>query len=337
MAAADINSDDYYKVLGVSKGSADNDIAKAYKRQALKYHPDKNPDNKDVAEEQFKRITEAYEVLHDPDKRKQYDQFGKAGLQGGGGGGGGPGGGMSFHHADDIFKAFFGGNDPFSMFFNGDGMDGGGMFMDQGMGGKGGGQRIVFGMPGMGGKGKGSGRRPSAPPAPPPPPHAMANGTEVVVRDLAKAQEHNGKLGRTAGWNASSSRYEVEIGDSDEKQTISLKPANLTQVCSVEVVGIESTPELNGQNGTILNYIEAQARYMVKLKQRMSNGRDTVGLQPINVVLRTGTRVIVQGLSNEAFNGLMGVIKEIDREAMRYTVETQNGKSIKIKLDNVIC
>merc|ERR1719504_508032 len=104
-APADINSDDFYKVLGVDRGASDQEIAKAYKKLALKHHPDKNPDNKENAEENFKKVTEAYETLSSADKRKTYDQFGKAGLQGGGGGG--PGGGVSFQQADDIFKAFF--------------------------------------------------------------------------------------------------------------------------------------------------------------------------------------------------------------------------------------
>merc|ERR1719277_139081 len=139
----DIKSDDLYKVLGVDRNASENEIAKAYKKLALKYHPDKNPDNKEAAEENFKVITEAYEVLHDPDKRKSYDQFGKQGLQGGAGG---PGGGVSFQQADEIFKAFFGGNDPFSMFFGGDDDDGpfGGFGGMPGMHGGGGGPRIVF-------------------------------------------------------------------------------------------------------------------------------------------------------------------------------------------------
>lgn len=356
--APDVNSDDYYKVLGVDKGASDSDIAKAYKKAALKFHPDKNPDNKEKAEENFKKVTEAYETLHDPEKRKTYDQFGKAGLQGGGGMG--PGGGVSFQQADQIFKAFFGGNDPFSMMF-GDDEDGAASFFNGGRGGPGG-PRVVFrqgggmpgssgmpggmpggfgfdfgggGMPGMmGGMGKGAGRR-SAAQAPPPPPHAMTAGTQVVVRDLAKAQEHNGRLGKIASWNASSNRYEVTIGD--DELTLSLRPTNLTQTCSVEIVGVESQGELNGQAGEIINYGEDNKRYVVRLKKKMANGRDVIALFPANVILRIGTRVVTQGLSNADFNGLMGQIKDIDREANRYTVDLQNGKSIKIKFENVLC
>ncbi|MDP6381010.1 MAG: DnaJ domain-containing protein, partial [Phycisphaerae bacterium] len=72
---------DYYKVLGVSRGAPPEDIKSAYRRAALKYHPDRNPDDKE-AEQKFKECAEAYEVLSDPEKRKLYDQFGHAGLRG---------------------------------------------------------------------------------------------------------------------------------------------------------------------------------------------------------------------------------------------------------------
>lgn len=89
---------DYYEVLGVSKDASETEIKKAYRKQALKYHPDKNPDNKE-AEEKFKEAAEAYEVLSNPEKKSRYDQFGHAGM----GGAGGFGGGMSM---DDIFSSF---------------------------------------------------------------------------------------------------------------------------------------------------------------------------------------------------------------------------------------
>ena len=92
---------DYYEVLGLSKGASADEIKKAYRKLALKYHPDKNPDNKE-AEEKFKEAAEAYEVLGNAQKKQQYDQFGHAGM-GGAGGFGGAGGGMSM---DDIFSQF---------------------------------------------------------------------------------------------------------------------------------------------------------------------------------------------------------------------------------------
>ncbi len=79
---------DYYEILGVSKGADEGEIKKAYRKMALKYHPDKNPGDKE-AEEKFKEAAEAYEVLSDSNKRARYDQFGHAGMNGGGGFGGG--------------------------------------------------------------------------------------------------------------------------------------------------------------------------------------------------------------------------------------------------------
>ena len=107
------NKRDYYEVLGVQKGSSAEEIKKAYRKLALKYHPDRNPDNKE-AEEKFKEAAEAYEILSDDEKRSRYDQFGFAGVDpnygaGQGSYGGGFGGFGDFGDLGDIFGSFFGG------------------------------------------------------------------------------------------------------------------------------------------------------------------------------------------------------------------------------------
>lgn len=110
---------DYYDVLGVSRSTSTEEIKKAYRKLAIKYHPDKNPDDKS-AEEKFKEAAEAYEVLSNPEKKQRYDHYGHAGVGGASGGGYG-GGGMNM---EDIFSQFgdifgSGGGSPFESFFGG--------------------------------------------------------------------------------------------------------------------------------------------------------------------------------------------------------------------------
>ena len=126
---------DYYDILGVSKSASAEEIKKAYRKQALEWHPDRHKDDKEAAEKRFKEINEAYQVLSNPQKRQAFDQYGAAGAQGFGGGnpfaGGFPGGqsgpftytyqtggenpfgNMDFGDPFDIFESFFGGGNPF--------------------------------------------------------------------------------------------------------------------------------------------------------------------------------------------------------------------------------
>ena len=112
------NKRDYYEVLGVDKNATDEELKKAYRKLAKKYHPDANPDNKAEAEAKFKEVNEAYETLSDKQKRQMYDQFGFDGPNFGGGQGGyysygsgfdGFGGFSDFGDLGDIFSSFFGG------------------------------------------------------------------------------------------------------------------------------------------------------------------------------------------------------------------------------------
>lgn len=138
---------DYYKILQVDRNAKDDDLKKAYRKLAMKWHPDKNPTNKKEAEAKFKQISEAYDVLSDPQKRAVYDQYGEEGLKGqvpppDAAGFGGGGGGTTFfstgdgptafrfnpRNADDIFAEFFGSSSPFGVRGGGGGMRGSSMF-----------------------------------------------------------------------------------------------------------------------------------------------------------------------------------------------------------------
>jgi len=362
----DIEAEDYYAVLGVERTASDAEISKAYKKLALRHHPDKNPGDREKAEAAFKRISEAYSVLSDAEKRQHYDRFGKDGPHGGGGGDG-PGfhgsGGLSREDAERIFQTFFGGMGPMPgaaagpggqfVFVSGPGAthmdsdeEGFGGF--GGLGGFGGetGGGLGMGFPmgdmfsglfgGMGGAARSSGsgrrRRPgssSSGAREAPPPHALPSGTPVVVRGLEKAPEHNGKAGRIAKFDRARGRYDVQVVGGG---TLSLRPQNLTQQCSVEVAGLQSRPELNGETGEIAHYDEGTGRYMVLVKNHSA-----VALQRRNCVLDPGTCVCLCELESVRFNGQMARISAVDRKAERYTVQCQNGEEIKVKFDKVVC
>lgn len=199
---------DFYKVLGLKKGASEAEIKKAYKKLAVKWHPDKNPDNKDEAQSKFQEIGEAFGVLSDPEKKALYDQYGEAGINPGampeggeshgGGGHGGfsgfpgghegfsgfPGGGGHFSqgNAEDIFRSFFGTSDPFSV-------GGGGRGGMRGMGGMGGGMEGMEGMEGMfsGGMPRGRGRHaPRQETKAPPIQHALNIAMEDIYSGTVK-------------------------------------------------------------------------------------------------------------------------------------------------------
>jgi len=293
----DLGSDDYYRVLGVERQATDAEIAKAYKKLALQCHPDKNTGNKEQAEEEFKKVSEAYSTLIDPKKRKIYDRVGKAGLQGGANDLG-----VSIEEAEALFKAVLGSG-----------------VVEHLLG------SFIRGMRG----GRGSRQPRQGAPQHPPPTYAMGCGSTVVVRGLTKQPEHNEKVGRILKFDESRERYDVDL----DGAILSLKPQNLTQQCRVEVVGMETESELNGSIGEVSNYDADTGLYTVFLK----DSQRSLSLERGQSLFESGTCVTVTGLSNEQFNGQMAQVVSVDRAAGRYVVNCQNGKEIKIKYNNALC
>eukprot|EP00930_Biecheleria_cincta_P095660 TRINITY_DN87602_c0_g1_i1.p1 TRINITY_DN87602_c0_g1~~TRINITY_DN87602_c0_g1_i1.p1 ORF type:complete len:377 (+),score=72.96 TRINITY_DN87602_c0_g1_i1:63-1133(+) len=353
--AANIDSADYYQVLGVGRTATDSELTKAYKKLALKHHPDKNQNRRTQAEEEFKKITEAYEALHDPEKRKIYDQFGKDGLQGNAGPGhgaaasNGMSGGMTQEQAQAMFSQFFGGasgtsggpmpsnarflftgvgGGPFGMSDND--LDLGTLFMGMGLGGSTGGRGSATSA-----RRRCSARARSGPYVQHPgsstwPTWAMSCGSRVSIHGLSKAKEHNGKTGTVQQFDEVRERYEVQV---DDGSVIWARPANLIQRCCVELRGLSGKPELNGQFANILGFDSTKDRY---LAETQGNSSAIINLKPANCIVDEGTCVKLRGLSADKFNGQMARILE-NVGAGRYRVECQNGQQIKVKYENVLC
>jgi len=343
-AQPDLKSDDYYKVLGVARDASQAEITKAYRKLALKLHPDKNQDNKAKAEEDFKIVSEAYSTLSDQEKRKTYDVCGKDAPMPDHGASY-TGGGYSQQEAEALFQNLFGsggaagmpgqmgvGTGGSSFMFSSSMGDGNGM--PGGFSGFGDGNGMPSGFGGFGGMPGGFGdfdsifqgfsagqpfQRHSAGRMPP---HALPLGTAVVIRGLKSSPQHNGKTGQIKGFDASRNRYQVSM----EGAILELKPVNLTQQCSIEVVGLETKPELNGKVGDVFNYDAEKGRYMILL----DNPASALSLHRSNCLLKIGTRIVLDGLSNENYNSKMGRIVEIHRQDCRYTVQSQDGDRIKV-------
>jgi len=225
---------DYYTILGVKKGASDDELKKAYRKLALKYHPDKNKSS--GAEEKFKEIGEAYDVLSDPKKRQIYDQLGEEGLKGGAGSRGGsstshPGfeGFTYTYHGDPraTFSQFFGTANPFEMFMNMNGGPGGhgrpaesmdidgledllGVGLGGGVGGRGGPFRShTFNGNDMGGHGSKQSRVQDA---------TIEKDIHVTLEDIAKGVDKKMKISRRVYDELGNARAEEKV------LTVTVKP-----------------------------------------------------------------------------------------------------------------
>lgn len=151
-----------------------------------------------------------------------------------------------------------------------------------------------------------------------------------MIHGLTKAPHHNDKTGHVTGWDNVKARYEVQLGSGDG-DNVYLRPQNMTQHCGVEITGLTSKPELNGCSAQIFDYDDSRHRYAVTVDG------SALALQPGNCILSPGTCVVTDGLSRPECNGQQARIVNVDRAALRYTVECGDGKQMKIKYENVLC
>ena len=342
---------DFYKILGVPRDADEDALKKSYKKQAVKYHPDKHANKSEkeraAAEERFKEVAEAFEVLSDKDKRAVYDRYGEDGLKAGGGGCGGGGGGCGMPAGFGGMMGGMPGNMHFSFSTNG---KGGGMdaaraeamfaqFFGGGAGGGMGGMHSLFGdddpfaglMGGrgmrMGGGGMGGGghkrrRRAAAVAA-----DILPPGTVCRLAGLSAANL-NGAAATVEELDANKMRYAVTLGDG---QTISVKPSNLRQVISdARVVGT-SKEELNGKVAASATYDSTSGRYVC---EGLKADGTSISLKPENLILPPDCRVTIEGVtSRPGLNGKVGRVAGVERD--RYVVQLPDNEQVKLRFGAV--
>jgi curved DNA-binding protein CbpA len=342
---------DPYEVLGVARDADEATLKKAYRRLAVRYHPDKNPDNPEEAERLFKEIGESYAVLSDPDSRAAFDRLGWAGVDAAASGGGRPaagvfGGGPSgttFHFnganmgggdfdARKLFEQFFGGNSPFSS----NGPFGGGRGSPFG-------GAHPFGRAGPFGDGGPFAQHGMRPEPEPERVDVIPPDTRVRVRGLLNATEHNGKDGKVESFDGV--RYTVCTDDGSTR--LRLRPENCQQLISdAELIGIVSNPELNGQRCTIIGFDEPAAGGSTaegglatagRFRVELPNGRPA-SLPVRNIILPNGCRAWVVGLESATaaqWNDRWGKVAGWDGTSERYLVAVEDDRLLKIRPDNL--
>jgi curved DNA-binding protein CbpA len=308
---ANINSDDYYKVLGISRDADENVIKKAYRKLAMKYHPDKNKE--EDAEKNFKKVGEAYGVLSDKDQKQQYDQFGKSGIQGG-----------HQMNPNDIFQSFFGGNSQFrntgrshsshseTIFMQSSHMNGiPGMNMN--------------GMPGMfhnntfneqvfgNSRNRNSNRTRR---------FILQNGTKMITRDLCTSDKNN-LIGRIDDYDKHADRYIISFKNNN---LLSLKKKNIMVI--VKVRHIESDCL-----GKIVGYKNQQYNLLLNINNKSIKVED-VSIHKF--IVSNGNLVEIRNIqSKPELNNKYGIIKNYDARVKRYTINLEDNTLIKVKLNNI--
>ena len=325
MPEPQIGSDCYYRVLGLERDASEADLKRAYKKLALRWHPDKAKEAK--AEENFKRISEAYDTLSDAKKREIYDAYGKRGLEGGMGGGGGHG--FRGHvDPDEIFRHFFrGGFDDGDDFFGRGGgfRSGGHPFFGGGFnfeGPQGGYPRAKRGC----GSQNNCGSNNCKPE--PPPPYVIPNETKVLIHSLKGSAKFNHMQGTIKSFEEDSGRYNVKVEGTDSE--VSVKPGNFCQLGDKVKIGlIPERTELQGVTAEVVSFNPVTGRYGVKVGAGMA-----LSLEMASLKLPLNARVHLIGLESAQYNEQTGkIVGDFDGE--RYELELRGGKRLRIRPSNL--
>ena len=306
----------------------------AYKKLAIKYHPDKNPENKELAEENFKKVSEAYECLSSEEKRRTYDQFGKQGLNGAGGGGDG----FSNERAEEIFSQFFGGQDPFSVLFGemggmGGGRGGGGGRMP-------GGAQFQFcssgGPSGMGGMPPGMGGM-----------GGMGGGMPEMMAQMMGGASHTLSSFRSSHAPFSPPQLPHPISTPDF-HTRSFPPP-LFVTAGMGGGGMGGMPGMMGGLPGMMGGLPGMMGGVPGMGMPGMGGMGTPGMggmggrgggrrrreQPH--VMPARTKVLLRGLQGAAHhNGKLGVVQDHDESSGRYTIQLEGGEQLRIKYENLL-
>jgi len=309
---SNFDSDNYYRVLGVSKDVSQEELKKVYRKLAFKWHPDKNIDNIELAENNFKNISEAYEVLSEPQKRRIYDQVGKDGLKNTGGVAR-----YDFGNAQNLFKQFFNNSDIFENIINTKhkskfvsniekeiGLD-----IDD----------LLFG------KIRKKRRKNNV--------YLiktfLENKTEVIIDGLIHKSYLNGETGKIVSYNSDKHRYTLNIKNDVIDENVSIGESNIIQkIYNIKLKNIIKNPELNDKIGNIIGWDAYKRRIQVKLDDCVANVKINNILYPIN------TLVYIKNLENNVYyNNKLG--KVVSYSDSKYILNLYNNMNVRIHSDNI--
>lgn len=303
-------SEDLYKILKISKNATKDEIKKSYRKLAIKYHPDKNPNDKE-SENKFKKIADAYSILSDEKKRKEYDMFGNQNEN------------INFHHSNIdpniIFNNFFSNSNssnvqfsfsnndsytfnnlesnPFDFFNNG-------IFNNDFFNKNSNNVRNIK---------RNSYKKIIK--------YRIKKGTKILTINLNNKSKNN-MIGIIFDYN--NDKYIVEL--CEDKTYISINYENILQLLKCKIHNLKNNIELNNKEGIIEGYYNN--KYVVKVEEKYYK------LNIKNLIIDNNELVKIYGLKNNYnLNGKLGLIKEYDNG--KYIIQLENNKTIKILVDNI--